>query len=322
MGTTRAEPRRRRAVGTRDRVMSHLASVGEINDETGMASAVLAREVGYPGSSIAFAQLLSGMERSGLIEREIRGKRTFRITAADGAAGSGDTAADARAGTGDARTGTPGGRAGAAGTQAGAAGTQAGTVGTRAGTVGTRTGTVGARAGVAGGRAGTGAGRGAEPGAVAAVLAAGVVGKAAGVAGEAAGPGDFDYDELARRLLVQVVRRLGATPTGPAAAADYAALTTLEQATLEQATLEQAALAETVAGLEQELASARTMHGTLTEENAQLREQLRAARRSLALAQERSADQQVADQLDPAEVRLLDRLLSRSAEDARGEDTG
>ena len=60
--------------------MSHLALTGEIRDEAGMASTVLAAEVGYPGSSIAFAQLLSGMERSGLIEREVRGKRTYRIT--------------------------------------------------------------------------------------------------------------------------------------------------------------------------------------------------------------------------------------------------
>jgi len=43
------------------------------------ASTRLAVAVGYPGSSVAFAQLLSGMERSGLIEREVRGKRTYRI---------------------------------------------------------------------------------------------------------------------------------------------------------------------------------------------------------------------------------------------------
>src|SRR6516165_3333214 len=77
--------RRTRALGTRDRVLSCLAD-GEISDPKGMASTVLAEAVGYPGSSAAFAQLLSGMERSGLIEREIRGKRTYRITAT--AAGS------------------------------------------------------------------------------------------------------------------------------------------------------------------------------------------------------------------------------------------
>ena len=45
-----------------------------------MASTALARSIGYPGSSIAFAQLLSGMERSGLIERAVRGKRTYRVS--------------------------------------------------------------------------------------------------------------------------------------------------------------------------------------------------------------------------------------------------
>ncbi|MGH3253546.1 MAG: hypothetical protein ACRDOI_46055 [Trebonia sp.] len=71
---------RRRAVGTRDRIVAHLALVAEIADGTGMASTRLAEAVGYPGSSVAFAQLLSGMERDGLINREVRGKRTYRIT--------------------------------------------------------------------------------------------------------------------------------------------------------------------------------------------------------------------------------------------------
>ena len=73
---------RRRAVGTRDRIMAHLALVAEIADGGGMASTRLAEAVGYPGSSVAFAQLLSGMERDGLINREVRGKRTYRITLA------------------------------------------------------------------------------------------------------------------------------------------------------------------------------------------------------------------------------------------------
>lgn len=71
---------RRRAVGTRDRIIAHLALVAEVADGTGMASTRLAEAVGYPGSSVAFAQLLSGMERDGLITREVRGKRTYRIT--------------------------------------------------------------------------------------------------------------------------------------------------------------------------------------------------------------------------------------------------
>jgi hypothetical protein len=76
---TRLAGGRRRAVGTRDRIIAHLALVAEIADRTGMASTRLAEVVGYPGSSVAFAQLLSGMERDGLISREVRGKRTYRI---------------------------------------------------------------------------------------------------------------------------------------------------------------------------------------------------------------------------------------------------
>jgi hypothetical protein len=71
---------RRRAVGTRDRIVAHLALVAEVADGAGMASTRLAEAVGYPGSSVAFAQLLSGMDRDGLINREVRGKRTYRIT--------------------------------------------------------------------------------------------------------------------------------------------------------------------------------------------------------------------------------------------------
>jgi hypothetical protein len=70
---------RKRAIGTREKIIGYLAEAGELYDENGMASTQLAAAVGYPGSSVAFAQLLSGMERSGLIEREVRGKRTYRI---------------------------------------------------------------------------------------------------------------------------------------------------------------------------------------------------------------------------------------------------
>ena len=66
-----------------------------------------------------------------------------------------------------------------------------------------------------------------------------------------------------------------------------------------------AALRETVAGLETELASAWTKHGKLAEENARLREQLRAAEQSLALARESLRRLPVAADLNSAEVRLL-----------------
>ena len=224
---------RSRAVGTRDRVMSHLLMVGEVRDASGMASTALAEAIAYPGSSIAFAQLLSGMERSGLIEREIRGKRTYRISPARSAA------APARVDAAPQRRSRPAGRdrAPAAAAEGGAGTTE-----------------------------------------------------------------DFDYDELARRLLLQVVQRLSTLPVegpepsedaGPGADADS-----------------DVSLARAVAGLEQKLASVRSNQQRLTEENAKLREQLRAAQESLAQAQERAAADPAAVRLDSAEIRLLERLLS------------
>lgn len=195
---------RRRAVGTRDRIIAHLAATDEIADPTGMASTRLAEAVGYPGSSVAFAQLLSGMERDGLIAREVRGKRTYRITLADGAAAS--LAAGAGAGPGRRLPAAP------------------------------------ARA-----------------------------------------PAEFDYDELARRLLVQVVKRLAVTP---------------------------ADLQQTVAALELELATAWSRHGTLTAENVRLREELVRTQRDLDSARELNRKAAVSDELSDAEVVLLEGLLT------------
>jgi len=221
---------RRRAVGTRDRVMSHLLATGEIRDASGMASTVLAEAIGYPGSSIAFAQLLSGMERSGLIEREVRGKRTYRITP----------------------------------TSAAAAAARSGPVAPRAS-------------------------RPAPAGAVGAPAAAG-------------GAEDFDYDELARRLLMQVVQRLGTAPGHGAAPA--------QDTEPGEDTGGDPSLARAVAGLEHKLASVRSKQRRLAEENARLREQLRAAQDSLAQAEERASAAQASARLGSAEATLLERLLS------------
>ena len=125
-------------MGTREHIIAYLTEVNELFEANGMASTQLAAAVGYPGSSVAFAQLLSGMERSGLIEREVRGKRTYRISLGPAHA--------------------------------------------------------------------IGLGRAAGIPEVA--MAVGVAG--AGEVGSSIGAAGFDYDELARRLLVQVVRRLAA----------------------------------------------------------------------------------------------------------------
>jgi hypothetical protein len=232
---------RRRAVGTRDHVMSHLLMVGEVTDAGGMASTALADAIAYPGSSIAFAQLLSGMERSGLIEREVRGKRTYRITPTKSAVARARPAA----------------------------------VSPRAGRAATRSG---------------------------ARVAA------------AHGAQEFDYDELARRLLLEVVQRLGAPRQGPELAEDGEPGEEADGDT---------SLARAVASLEQKLASVRSKQRRLAEENAQLREQLRAAQESLAQAQERADAERIAGRLDSAEVSLLERLLSPLRDKgAREEEAG
>jgi hypothetical protein len=196
-------------VGTREHITAYLAEIGELSDANGMASTQLAAAVGYPGSSVAFAQLLSGMERSGLIKREVRGKRTYRISLGPAQARSA-------------------GRAAAVSVTGGA-----------------------------------------DP--------------------EAAG---FDYDELARRLLAQVVRRI--TEAGGAGQPEGRGA---------------AAAAAQAPGDEERL----------VEENVRLREQLLAAQHSLALAAERVRRLPVTADLASSEIVLLQRLLSPWVR-ASGED--
>ena len=262
--------RRTRALGTRDHVLSYLAD-GEISDPKGMASTMLAEAVGYPGSSAAFAQLLSGMERSGLIEREIRGKRTYRIAAAAGNRSGGRSA---------------GGRD----VQPPAAGR--------------------------GGQQPS-AGRGTRP------SATGDGDRSGDLVVPAAETADFDYDELARRLLVQVVRRLAVSPgdspvpgPGREGAQEIAGPVGADPGP-------DAALQQTVAGLEQKLASVRSRQRRLTAENARLREQLQAAQQSLSEAEERASAARVTGQLGGPELQLLERLLSATRDQpGRQEEAG
>ena len=218
-------------MGTRERIVAYLAETGELFDANGMASTQLAAAVGYPGSSVAFAQLLSGMKRSGLIEREVRGKRTYRI------------------GLGPARSGA------------------------------------------------------------ARVVSSVTTGVSAA---DAAGPGTagFDYDELARRLLVQVVRRLAATDAGASGLEGSAAVPGQQAAAGQPAAPDPSVLQETVSSLKYELATAWTKHGKLAEENVRLREQLQAAQRSLAMAAEQVRRLPTGTDLNSSEVMLLQRLLT------------
>jgi hypothetical protein len=262
---------RKRAVGTREHITAYLTEVNELCDANGMASTQLAAAVGYPGSSVAFAQLLSGMERSGLIEREVRGKRTYRINLGPAHAIGSGGAARASGISGIREVAMAVGVSGAAG--------------------------VGGSGGVDG-----------------------EVGSGIGAAG-------FDYDELARRLLVQVVRRLAvAEPAAshqdrsapdplapdPLASDPFAS----DQLASDRLAPDWLALQETVTGLEYELATAWSKHGKLAEENVRLREQLRAAQRSLALAAERVRRLPASTDLDRSEVVLLQRLLVSGGTDS------
>ncbi len=231
---------RKRAVGTREHIIAYLTEVNELFEANGMASTQLAAAVGYPGSSVAFAQLLSGMERSGLVEREVRGKRTYRIS-------------------------------------------------------------LGAAHAIGSSR---------PAGIPEVAIAVGAAGP--GEAGNGIGSAGFDYDELARRLLVHVVRRLAAAEP-KASQLDRSAPDRLAPDRLAPDRL---LLQETVTGLEYELATAWTKHGKLAEENVRLREQLRAAQRSLALAAERVRRLPVSTDLDRSEVLLLQRLLAAGGRDS------
>jgi hypothetical protein len=63
----------------RTRIRQFLATSGPIVDPSGYATGVLKDAIGYTGSSVAFIQLIAAMDRDGEIEREIRGKRTYKI---------------------------------------------------------------------------------------------------------------------------------------------------------------------------------------------------------------------------------------------------
>ena len=309
--------------------MAHLARVGEVSDHTGKASTMLAATIGYPGSSIAFAQLLTGMERAGLIQREIRGKRTYRIIPGP-AAPPPDALTQPAPAPGASPVGTqvPGG-----GTRPDRERTWPAPAQPAPGAAGAPGETASRIDAVMAEVPGTGAPAGTAPRADTAAAEAPGTGAPAETGPARAGlnlpggPAGLDYDELARRLLVQVVRRLAGPDAGPApgdrapgagdpaapgagdpGAADRSAATGSAQPGRPGS--HETALQETVASLERKLASATTRQRRLAEENSRLRQQLRAAEQSLAEAQDRATAEALAGRFDSAEVLLLERLLS------------
>jgi uncharacterized protein involved in exopolysaccharide biosynthesis len=139
------------------------------------------------------------------------------------------------------------------------------------------------------------------------------------------GPGaivGLDYDELVRRLLIEVVRRLAAAP-GSGLAPDAGRSLAEREAGLRLAQdygdLGWASepawagdLARTVASLERKLASVEAQQRALRAENTRLREQLAATRQSLAEQSLTAAGDTGAylNRLDTGAVQLLERLLA------------
>ncbi len=64
----------------RRRIVGYLTEHGPVRDTSGRATALLKDGVGYEGSDTGFTQLVSAMAKSGALLREVRGKRTYRIS--------------------------------------------------------------------------------------------------------------------------------------------------------------------------------------------------------------------------------------------------
>jgi len=69
--------------GVRNRILEYLRQNGSIEDSSGKATAVLKQAIGYEGTDAGFTQVVAAMAKSGLLDRQIKGKRTYRITNAD-----------------------------------------------------------------------------------------------------------------------------------------------------------------------------------------------------------------------------------------------
>jgi len=64
----------------RRRIVGYLTEHGPVVDASGRATSLLKDGVGYEGSDTGFTQLVSAMAKSGSLLREVRGKRTYRIS--------------------------------------------------------------------------------------------------------------------------------------------------------------------------------------------------------------------------------------------------
>ncbi len=77
-----------RDTAARQRVTAYLLSNGPVHDSSGRATSILKEAVGYQGGDAGFSQLVMSMEKAGELRREIRGRRTYRISTVANASGA------------------------------------------------------------------------------------------------------------------------------------------------------------------------------------------------------------------------------------------
>jgi hypothetical protein len=67
-------------LGARQRVLRFLMNNGPVQDPSGRASSRLRAAIEYESGPAGFAQLLAAMDAAGEIDREVRGRRTYRVS--------------------------------------------------------------------------------------------------------------------------------------------------------------------------------------------------------------------------------------------------
>jgi hypothetical protein len=64
----------------RNRIVEYLSQQGAVADSSGKATSVLKKAIAYEGTDAGFTQVVAAMAKAGLLNRQIRGKRTYRIS--------------------------------------------------------------------------------------------------------------------------------------------------------------------------------------------------------------------------------------------------
>jgi hypothetical protein len=64
----------------RNRIVRYLSEHGAVEDSSGKATSVLKKAIAYEGTDAGFTQVVAAMAKAGLLNRQIKGKRTYRIS--------------------------------------------------------------------------------------------------------------------------------------------------------------------------------------------------------------------------------------------------